>query len=118
MLLILLIASLQAVDISGTWIASFEAHDGPRTYTFEFVVSGEKLTGTIRFGKHESRIREGRIEDKALTFVEIERIDGRDVRVAYDGLVTSATEIHFSRTPEGLPAKEFVAARQSSGQRR
>jgi hypothetical protein len=112
-----LLLTLLNIDISGRWIASFEAHDGPRTYTFDFVVSGETLTGTIRFGQRESQIREGRIEGKMLTFVEIERIDGRDVRVAYEGLVTSAAEIHVTRTPEGLPAKEFVAARESSGQR-
>ena len=62
------------------------------------------MWAAIRFGQRESKIHEGRIEDKVLSFVEIERIEGMDVRVAYDGTVTSATEIHFTRTPEGLPA--------------
>src|SRR5690606_36070486 len=70
-LVLILFAPLAAQDVSGTWTAAFETQVGEQQYTYEYVVKGAELTGTIKGSLlGDSAITEGKVDGKTITFVE------------------------------------------------
>jgi hypothetical protein len=101
-----------AQDVSGTWTAAFETQVGEQQYTYEFVVKGSELTGTAKGNLlGESKITEGKVNGKMITFVENGSYMEMPIRIQYTGTVTSATEIQFSRSVGDFATEEFVAKR-------
>jgi lysophospholipase L1-like esterase len=99
-----------AADISDKWTASINTMVGEMNYTFEFKVEGEKLTGKAASSLGgESDLTEGRVNGDEISFVEIMKTQGQELKFAYKGKI-SGDEIRFSRSI-GVMAEEFVAIR-------
>ena len=111
-LLLLGIARVFAADITGTWKASFETQIGQQNYTYEFVVKGTTLTGKIQSEMGGSAdLLDGKVEGDKISFVEIFKYQGMEIRISYAGQVTSADEIKFTRQVAEFATEEVVAKR-------
>ena len=100
------------VNITGTWITSFDSQVGIQTYTYTFVVNGTGLTGSAKSANGDGPITEGKVEQGTVTFVENLDYQGMALRIVYTGTVVSADEIKFKRDVGGQGGEEFVAKRQ------
>jgi hypothetical protein len=101
-----------AADVSGTWKASFDTQIGQQNYTYVFAVKGAALTGTIESemgGKSE--IVDGKIDGEKISFVEIFKFEGMEIRITYTGQASSADEIKFTRQVGEFATEEVVAKR-------
>jgi hypothetical protein len=101
----------QATDITGKWNASFETQIGTQTYTYDFAVKDGVLTGTAKSNIGEAVISEGKVTGDAVTFVEMLKFDGNDIRIDYKGKIVSADEIKFTRQVGDFATEELVAKR-------
>jgi len=109
--LILAVATLAiAADVSGKWTASFETQIGTQTYTYEFKVDGQKLTGTAKSMNGESAITEGKVTGDDITFVENLNFQDMPLRITYKGKI-SGDEIKFTRDVAGIANEVLVAKR-------
>jgi hypothetical protein len=110
--LLIAVARAAAGDISGTWKASFDTAIGQQNYTYTFAVKGAALTGTIESemgGK--SDIVDGKVDGEKISFVEIFKLDGMEIRITYTGQAASADEIKFTRQVAEFATEELVAKR-------
>lgn len=105
-------AAAQAPDITGTWTASFDTQIGVQTYTYDFVVKGSVLTGTAKSNLGEASITEGKVNGDTVTFVEMLKFEGMEIRIDYTGKIASADEIAFTRRVAEFATEELVARRQ------
>jgi hypothetical protein len=112
---VLLVASLaviQAADVTGRWTATFTTQVGEQSYTFEFVVKGNQLTGTAKGNLlGESKITEGKVDGDKISFVENGTYMEMPLRIVYTGTVTSNDEIKLSRNVADIATEELVAKR-------
>ena len=99
-----------AADVSGKWTASFETQIGTQSYTYEFKVDGEKLTGTAKSMNGETQITEGKVVGNDITFVENLVFQDMPLKITYTGKI-SGDEIKFTRDVAGLAMEELVAKR-------
>lgn len=73
-------------DITGTWKASFDTQIGQQNYTYTFVVKGTTLTGKIQSEMGgTTQILEGKVDGDKVSFVEIFKYGGMEVRISYSG---------------------------------
>jgi hypothetical protein len=107
---LLLAAVAFCADVSGKWTASFETQIGTQNYTFEFKVSGDKLTGTAKSMLGEIQITEGTVKGDEISFVENASFQDMPLRIVYKGKI-SGDEIKFTRDVAGLANEELVAKR-------
>ncbi|MEO7276056.1 MAG: hypothetical protein ABIX28_25865 [Vicinamibacterales bacterium] len=110
--LLLAVVCASAADLSGTWKASFDTAIGQQNYTYVFAVNGAALTGTIESemgGKSE--IVDGKIDGEKVSFVEIFKLDGMEIRITYTGQAKSADEITFTRQVADFATEALVAKR-------
>ena len=99
-----------AQNVTGKWEASFDTQVGQQSYTFDFVVSDGKLTGTVEGNlTGKSDIAEGKVEGNTISFVENGNYQGMPLRIVYTGTIESAQEIKFSRNVADAGMEEFVA---------
>jgi hypothetical protein len=104
---------LWAADVTGKWVAQFQARNGQtRETTFNFNVEGEKLTGTMSTGRRENPISDGKITGDEISFTVTTSARGGEVKLNFKGKV-SGDEIKFVRTREGGGGQpqELVAKR-------
>ena len=102
-----------AADITGTWTASFDTQIGKQSYTYEFVVKGNQLTGKAKSANGESVLQEGKIDKDTVSFVENLKFQDMDIRIVYTGKIVSADEIKFSRNVADFATEELVAKRKT-----
>jgi hypothetical protein len=77
-----------AADVSGKWKAEYQSPDGQtRQSTFNFQVSGEKLTGTVGGPRGDAQISEGKVSDDEISFVVVRDFGGNSVKFVYKGKV-------------------------------
>ena len=57
-----------AVNISGTWNASFDTQIGKQEYTYTFVVKGSQLTGHAKSAIADTEITEGKVDGSKVSF--------------------------------------------------
>jgi len=112
--LVLLVGVARAVaaDVTGTWKASFDTQIGQQNYTYTFAVKGTTLTGTAESemgGK--SDIIDGKVDGDKISFVEVFKFDGMEIRITYTGQASSADEIKFSRQVADFATEALVAKR-------
>src|ERR1051326_5559085 len=85
--------SALAADISGTWKAEFDSQIGVQKYTYTLRQSGTNLTGQahseIGEQKRYTDLKEGKIVDDKVSFVEMLNFQGNDLRITYKGTVVS-----------------------------
>ncbi len=103
-----------AADLTGTWNAEYDTPMGKMSSTFVFKQSGEKVTGKVlgEFGgeKHESELKEIKLQGATLSFVESVDMQGNTLNIDYTGTV-AADEIKFSRKIGEFGNDEIVAKR-------
>ena len=104
-------ALLFAADISGKWTASFDTQIGQQDYTYDFVVKDTALTGRTKSNLGEGEVRDGKVDGDKVTFVEIFKFDGMDIRITYTGKIISADEIRFTRQVADFATEELTARR-------
>lgn len=99
-----------AADATGKWAAEFDTAIGVQKYTYDLKTDGPKLTGKAigQFG--ETEIQEGKVNGDEISFVEMLKVEGQDLRIEYTGKV-SADEIKFTRKVGDFATEEFVAKR-------
>lgn len=103
-----------AADISGKWTTAIQTAIGEMNYTFEFKVDGEKLTGkavmSMDGGSSESAITEGSVKGDQISFVEILKVQGQELKVEYTGKI-AGDEINCSRQVGSYGTEDFVIKR-------
>jgi len=103
-----------AASVAGKWQAEFDTQVGKQKYIYEFKVDGDKLTGNaigdIAGEKSATEIKEGKVNGAEISFVEMVKFQGQDVRVDYKGKV-AGDEIKFTRTVDQTIKEELVAKR-------
>jgi hypothetical protein len=100
-----------APDITGRWTASFDTQIGQQDYTYDFVVKDTTLTGKAKSANGESDLLEGKVDGDKVSFVEILKFDGMEIRITYTGTIASADEIKFSRQVADFATEALVAKR-------
>ena len=99
-------------DISGTWKASFDTQIGQQSYTYTFVVKDTTLTGKIQSEMGgTTEIVDGKVDGDKISFVEIFKYQGMEIRITYSGQAASADEIKFTRQVAEFATEEIVAKR-------
>ena len=105
-------AHARAADITGSWRASFDTQIGTQDYLYTFVVKDTALTGKIQSEMGgTTEILEGKVDGDNVSFVEIFKYQGMEIRITYSGRVTSADEIKFTRQVAEFATEEVVAKR-------
>lgn len=117
---ILLLASLPclalAADVTGTWKAEFDTQIGRQKYTYSLKQEGTQVTGkaTSDVGgeKHESDLREGKLDGDTLSFVELFSFQGNEIRITYRGDI-AGNEIRFTREVGEFAKEDLIAKRET-----
>ena len=104
--------SAWAADISGTWKAEFDTQIGVQKYTFTLKQEGNALSGQanaeIAGEKHESKLKDGKVEGENISFVELLNFQGNDLEIRYKGTV-SEKELKLSRQVGDFATEQLVA---------
>ena len=106
-----LAAVAQVPDITGKWTATFDTQIGEQKYTYDFVVKDSALTGKAKSNIGEAEIQNGKVEGDKVTFVEMLKFEGMEIKIDYTGTIVSADEIKFSRQVGDFATEELVAKR-------
>ncbi|MGV3772180.1 MAG: alpha/beta hydrolase [Verrucomicrobiales bacterium] len=113
-LLALALCSLtaRAVDLTGIWKAVFDTQIGVQKYTFTFNQGGNNLTGKANFEindeKHESQLKDGKLDGDSLSFVEVLNFRGNDLEIRYKGTVAEK-ELKLTRQVGDFATEQLVA---------
>ncbi len=104
--------SLFAADLTGTWKAEFETQIGVQKYTFTLKQEENALTGKanaeIAGEKHESRLKDGKVEGDAVSFTELLNFQGNDLEIRYEGNV-AGKEMKLSRQVGDFATEQLIA---------
>lgn len=112
-------ASLCAIgaDISGTWKAEFDTQRGLQKYTFTLKQDGSAVTGKAsveREGeKRDVEFKEGKIDGDTVTFVELLKIQDREINIVFTGKVSDG-DIKFTRKVGDFGSSEATAKREGN----
>ena len=111
---LLAVVAAQAADVSGQWRAEFNTQIGLQKYVFTFQTDGGKVTGKasaeVGDQKREVELKECKVADDTLTFVELFKFQDNEVRIAYTGKL-SENELKFTRKVGDFAIEELVAKR-------
>jgi alpha-N-arabinofuranosidase len=118
--LVLSALSVFATDVTGTWKAEFDSQIGLQKYTFTLKQDGTNLTGTANSEagdqKREAELKEGKVDDDNVSFLEILNFQDNEIRITYTGkLSPDANEIKFTREVGDFAKEEIVAKREQTG---
>ncbi len=111
LLVLVSMAPIAAADITGKWTASFDTQIGKQDYTYDFVVKDSKLTGKMKSNLGESDVLDGTVDGDKVTFGELLKFEGMEIKITYTGKVVSADEIKFTRNVADFATEELVAKR-------
>jgi alpha-N-arabinofuranosidase len=114
----LVISVVQAADVTGQWRAEFESPVGQQRYVYTFKQNGTALTGRavaeVGDQKREADLKEGRVEDDKISFVEMLSFGDNEIRIVYKGTI-QGNEIKFSREVGDMAREDIVARREAAG---
>jgi len=103
-----------ASSVAGKWQAEFDTQIGKQTYTYEFKLDGDKLTGKAVGGiagqTSDTEIAQGKVSGADISFVENLKFGDMDIRVDYAGQI-AGDEIKFTRKIGDFATEELVAKR-------
>ncbi len=102
-----------AADVDGTWTATFDTAIGEQHYTYTLKADGEKLTGTAKNDMGETKIQDGVIKGKDLSFTENINFQGQAITIKYKGTI-DGDQINFTREVGTFATEKLVAKRQKS----
>jgi len=109
LLIITTIAS--AADVDGVWTATFDTQIGEQHYTYTLKADGEKLSGTAKGDYGETKIEDGVVKGKDISFTENLNFQGQPLTIKYKGTV-DGDQINFTREVGTFATEKFVAKRQ------
>ena len=75
------------------------------------MVKDSKLTGKMKSNLGESDVLDGKVDGDKVTFGELLKFEGMEVKITYTGTVVSADEIKFTRNVADFATEELVAKR-------
>jgi hypothetical protein len=105
--LLTLIGSAWAADISGQWKAQAQGAD----ITITFKADGATLTGTLDNSMAgPTDIKEGKVEGDEITFYVVRKLNENETKITWKGKV-AGDEIKFTRQAQGGNAEEVIAKR-------
>lgn len=104
-------APIAAADITGKWTSSFDTQIGKQNYTYDFVAKEATLTGKMKSDLGESDVLDGKVDGDKVSFGEILKFEGMEIKITYTGKVVSADEIKFTRQVADFATEELVAKR-------
>lgn len=103
-----------AADLVGKWTAEFDSPIGNQKYTYEFKVEGDKLSGKATYdhsmGKGESAIKEIKVKDGDVSFIETMKLPDMEITVTYSGKITG-DELKLTRVVGDFGTEQLVAKR-------
>ncbi len=106
--------SIFAADITGTWKADFDTQRGLQKYTFTLKQDGASITGKASVAgtdqTREVELKEGKLENDTVSFIEILSIQDREIRIAFTGKI-SGEEVKFTRSVGEFGSSEAIAKR-------
>jgi enterochelin esterase-like enzyme len=106
-----------AADATGTWKAEFDSRIGHLKYTYTLKQDGANLTGKanseVNDQKHETELKEGKVDGDKISFVEPLNFNGNDIRISYNGTIAS-NEMKLTREVGTFAKTEIVAKREQS----
>ena len=109
-------SSAWAVDLTGTWKAEFDTQIGMQKYTYTLKQDGKVVTGKasadIAGEKRESELKEGKIDNDTVSFVEMLSFQGNEIKITYTGKIAE-NEIKFVREVGEFAKEELVAKREA-----
>ena len=86
-----------AADLTGTWTATYDTQMGPMEYTYQLKQTGAALTGTAKNQMGEVELKNGKVENDSVTFVEEVNFGGMPISISYTGKILPSGEIEFTR---------------------
>jgi hypothetical protein len=107
-----MLLAADAVNVSGTWLASIDTQIGKQDYTYTLVAKGSQLTGRAKSANGDTEITEGKVDGNKVSFVENLNYQGMPLHIVYTGTVTSADRIDFTRDVAGIAMEKFTATRK------
>ena len=106
-----LLAVVQAADVTGKWTAKFATQVGDQEYTYDFVQKGTTLTGTATGSlTGKSQIADGKVDGDKISFIENAMYMDMPLRFEYTGTVAN-DELRLSRKLMDFEAETLVAKR-------
>ena len=103
-----------AAELAGKWTSEFESQIGPQKYTYEFVRDGDKLTGKASYdhsmGKGESQLKDIKLENDSIAFVETVSLDGMELVITYIGKI-SGDQMDLKRVVGDFATEQIVVKR-------
>lgn len=104
--------SALATEVTGTWKAEFDSQIGVQKYTFTLKQEGNSVTGKanseIAGGKHESKLKDGKVEGDRVSFVEVLNFQGNDLAIRYKGTV-DGKEMKLTRQVGEFATEQLTA---------
>jgi hypothetical protein len=105
--LLALLASAWAADVTGQWKAQAQGAD----ITITLKVDGNTVTGTLDNSMAgPTDIKEGKIDGDEISFYVVRKLGENDTKITWKGKV-AGDEIKFTRQAQGGNAEEIVAKR-------
>src|SRR5215469_4617627 len=102
-----------AADIDGTWTSTFDTQIGEQHYTYTLKADGEKLTGTAKNDSGETKIEDGMVKGKDISFTENLNFQGQPLTIKYKGMI-DGDQINFTREVGTFATEKFAAKRQKA----
>ncbi|HEX2854823.1 MAG TPA: alpha-L-fucosidase [Opitutaceae bacterium] len=104
-----------AAGLEGRWAAEFDTQVGLQKYVFEFETThGTRLEGKAQFERMEQKgetlLKELKLADDTVSFVEIILIPDMELRVTYVGKL-AGDELKLTRTVGDFATEQLVAKR-------
>ena len=99
-MLMALVASAFAADVTGKWVAESQGRNGPTQTTFNFKAAGTALTGTVSGRGGDTEIADGKINGEDISFTVVRKMGEMEMKLLYKGKV-AGDEIKMTMEIEG-----------------
>lgn len=103
-----------AAELAGKWTAEFDSQIGPQKYVYEFAKEGDNFTGKAAYdhsmGKGESKLKDIKLENDAIAFVETVSLDGMELIITYSGKI-SGDQMDLKRVVGDFGTEQIVVKR-------
>ena len=99
-MLMALVASAFAADVTGKWVAESQGRNGPTQTTFNFKADGTALTGTVSGRGGDTEITDGKINGDDISFTVVRKMGEMEMKMLYKGKV-AGDEIKMTMEFEG-----------------
>jgi len=104
----------QASELVGKWTTEFDSQIGKQTYTYEFKIENDVLTGLASFdhsmGKGEAVLRAIKVSGDDVSFEEPLNFDGTEIVIRYTGKLVG-DELKLTREVGDFATEQIVAKR-------